>query len=93
MNTIDQDQGPNYTPGSSVELMCSVDGPFEAITITWNSTCSGDCFVLQQSSQQLIMKEILHSVDSGNHTCIIVDDVGNVGSGTIEMHVIGMSIQ
>ena len=73
--------------------MCSVDGPYEAIDTTWNSTCSEDCFVLQQSAQQLIMKEVLHSVDSGNHTCIIVDDVGNVGSATIEIRVTGMNIQ
>ena len=93
MNTIDRDQGPSYAPGLSIQLMCSVDGPFDAVVTTRSSTCSGDCFVLQQSTQQLIMKEILHSVDSGNHTCIIVDDVGNVGSATIEIRVTGMNIQ
>ena len=54
------------------------------------STCSGDCFVLQQSSQEIVMRDVLHSVDSGNHTCSVVDDVGNTGSTTVEVLVSGM---
>ena len=88
-NIIDSDQGPDYTPGSAVQLKCSADGPFPTAVTYWNSTCTGDCFVLQQSTQQMIMKDILHAADSGNHTCTIVDDVGNTGSATVEILVTG----
>ena len=88
-NTIDPDHGPVYAPGSSVQLMCSVDGPFPIAVTRWNSTCTGNCFVLQQSAQQSIMKSILHATDSGNHTCTVIDDVGNTGSATIEVLVSG----
>ena len=88
-NTIDPDQGPDYVPGSTVQLMCSAEGPFDIISTVWNSTCTGGCFVLQQMSQPLVTKDILHSIDSGNHTCTITDDVGNYGSATIEVQVAG----
>ena len=88
-NTIDPDHGPVYAPGSSVQLMCSVDGPFPIAVIRWNSTCTGNCFVLQQSAEQSIMKSILHATDSGNHTCTVIDDVGNTGSTTTEVLVSG----
>ena len=74
-NVIEPNQGPDYAPGSTVQLMCSVDGPFSTVVLMWNSTCTGNCFVLQQSSLESVMKDILHAVDSGNHTCTIVDDV------------------
>ena len=88
-NTIDSNQGPNYAPGTAVQLLCFADSQFDTTETLWNSTCTGNCFVLQQSSQPLIMKDILHAVDSGNHTCTIVDDVGNIGSATIEIRVTG----
>ena len=39
------------------------------------------------------MTEVLHSVDSGNHTCTVMDDVGNVGNSTIEMGVSGTLVK
>ena len=89
INAIDPDHGPVYAPGSFIQLMCSVDGPFPIAVTRWNSTCTGNCFVLQQSAQQSIMKDILHAADSGNHTCTVVDDVGNTGSATMEIIVSG----
>ena len=83
------DQGPIYSPGSTVILICTADGQFGPVTTNWTSTCSGNCFVRQQSSQESVMKEVLHSVDSGDHTCTITDDVGNTGNSTIEMLVSG----
>ena len=85
------DQGPVYSLGSTLMLMCSVDGRYGPINITWTSTCTGMCFVLQQSSQVLVTKNILHSVDSGNHTCMVVDDVGHIGSSTVEIRVEGIN--
>ncbi len=86
------DQSPLYTPGSSAQFMCSASGQFGLVVTTWTSSCTASCFVLQQSAQQSIMKDILHAVDSGNHTCTVVDDVGNTGSSTIELLVSGTYI-
>ena len=83
------DLDPIYTLGSTLMLMCSVDGRYGPVNISWTSTCTGVCFVVQQSSQVLITKSVIHSVDSGNHTCTAVDDVGNTGSSTVEIRVEG----
>lgn len=48
--------------------------------------------MLKQSSQESITSTLLHSADSGNHTCTVIDDVGNTGSATVEMLVSGMTI-
>lgn len=87
--TIDSGQGTDYIPGSSVLLMCSSDSRFAPVVTMWNSTCNGSCFVIEQSDQELIMTDVLHSADSGNHTCTVIDDVGNIGNATIELHVSG----
>ena len=84
------DQGPSYSPGSTLQLTCSVDPQFGSVVITWTSTCTGNCFVAQQSSRNSIRKDILHAVDSGNHTCMVVDDVGNTGNATLNMEVSGI---
>jgi len=62
---------------------------FEPLSYLWTSTCSGDCFVLAQSTWSSIHKAIIHSTDSGNHSCMVTDDVGNTGSASIEMNVVG----
>jgi len=36
-----------------------------------------------------IYQMALHAIDSGTHTCSVVDAVGNVGMATIEINVIG----
>ena len=83
-------QGPLYYSGSSVTLTCSADPRFGPFVTTWTSTCSGNCFVLQQSSQNSVTETVLHAADSGNHTCMVVDDVGNTGSAALEMIVSGI---
>lgn len=83
-------QGPLYTPGSMVKLTCSAGGGFGPLVTKWTSTCTGSCFILQQSALDSITTNILQSVDGGNHTCTVLDDVGNSGSATIEMVVSGM---
>ena len=78
-----------YTPGSAVMLNCVVQGAIEPVIYEWTSTCRSDCFVLNQLSSSVVEKEIIHSIDSGNHTCMVLDDVGNSGASTIEMQVVG----
>ena len=34
-NVIEPNQGPDYAPGSTVQLMCSVDGPFSTVVLMW----------------------------------------------------------
>ena len=92
MSDIVPDQEPISTPGSSVELTCSADGRFGPVVTTWTSTCTGSCFVLQQSTQVSITRDVLHAVDSGIHTCTVVDDVGNTGNSTIEINVSGLLV-
>ena len=81
--------GPEYTPGSSVIFNCTVSGAIGSSSFLWTSTCTGNCFILSQQTQHRIERDILHSVDSGNHTCTVTDDVGNSGSATLEMSVVG----
>ena len=89
VDTSYPDQGTEYIPGSSVQLHCLADSRFAPVVTTWNSTCNGSCFVLQQTLQEVIMTDVLHSTDSGKHSCTVVDDVGNTGHATIEMNIVG----
>lgn len=81
--------GSDYLPGSALVLNCSVSNPIGPEMYLWSSTCMENCFV-QGQTENTIEKNILHSVDSGNHTCTVTDDVGNTGSATYEVRVTGM---
>ena len=89
IDTNNPNQGTEYVPGSSVQLQCLADSRFAPVITIWNSTCNGSCFVLQQMTQEVIMTDVLHSADGGNHSCTVTDDVGNTGHATKEMHVVG----
>ena len=89
IDTLGLSQGSEYRPGSSVVLSCSVQRDFPPNSYQWSSDCGGDCFVLQQSIMSVIEKSALHAVDAGNHTCLVVDEVGNTGNDTIEIRIIG----
>ena len=78
-----------YLAGSSVVLSCSATGAVGLVTYEWTSTCTGECFITSQSTQNTVIKDSIHSIDGGNHTCTITDDIGNSGSTTIQMHVAG----
>ena len=83
--------GPNdYRAASKVTLTCQVIRGV-GWTFQWSSTCTGpssDCFVPGQTTQA-ITRGNLRSTDSGNHTCTATRDIGNTGSATIEMNVVG----
>ena len=79
------------------QLTCEIDQgqsgqgivqPIGDITYTWTSTCVGDCFVNGQNNRS-ISTLALRAVDSGVHTCSVVDSVGNIGNGSIEIDVTG----
>ena len=60
--------------------------PTGAVTHEWTS---GGCFVLSQSKAATISTQYLKAVDSGTHTCIATDSVGNRGSASIEISTSG----
>ena len=80
--------GADYPPGSTLVLNCSVSNPFGPEMYLWSSSCTGNCFI-QGQTESVVEKNILHSIDSGNHTCTVTDDVGNAGSATYEVRVTG----
>jgi len=79
-----------YNAGASLTLSCLVGGGHQPLSYIWNSTCVGECFVNNQTSQS-IRTAILQSTDSGVHTCIVTDFVGHRGNASINMTVAGMS--
>lgn len=90
--TIPDHDGPVYTPGLMVQLTCTAAGGFGPLVTNWTSTCIESCFILQEPTSSSIATNILHSVDGGNHTCAVQDDVGNTGSATMELLVEGMDV-
>ena len=76
---------------SSINLTCVVSGDSSPpYSYQWTSTCTGNCFVLQDNSPTLTQLS-LHSIDAGNHTCHVTDTLGNSGTATTEIVVTGNS--
>ena len=81
--------GITQQASSSVNLTCTVSGMSSPpLSYQWTSTCSGDCFVLEGDTEALA-ESSLHSTDSGNHTCVVTDSLGNTGTATAEIVVSG----
>ena len=81
--------GPKYQAASSGSLICEITGNFfGTATYQWSSTCTGDCFVLGRNTPT-VSTGAFRSIDSGAHTCTAVDAVGNSGTATIQMNVVG----
>ena len=40
----------------------------------------------------LVGRNALHSIDSGNHTCSVTDYTGRVGSATVQIVLSGMRV-
>ncbi len=78
---------PNYRADTSVSLRCDAVGTVGSVSYQWSSTCGSSCFV--SGSSQTVSRDKLWSYDAGQHTCVATDGVGNTGSATIEMNVIG----
>jgi hypothetical protein len=71
----------------------SPTAPIGAVTYEWTSTCSGDCFVLSQSTAATVSTQYLKAVDSGTHTCTVTDSVGNQGSANVEISTSGENLK
>ena len=77
-----------YQVGSSLNLACQIHGGHSPFTFTWNSTCSGLCFVVGETTDS-IGKNPLHSIDSGNHTCSVTDYTGRSGDAGVQINLSG----
>ena len=79
--------------GTQHSLVCLVGtsptSPIGTVTYKWTSTCSGDCFVLRQSTAATVSTQYLKAVDSGTHTCTVTDSVGNQGSASARISTSG----
>ena len=81
--------GPDYHAATSLNISCgTVANMYEPATYAWTSTCTGDCFLLG-STNATVTQPVLHSIDSGSHTCSVTDAVGNTGEATINVNVFG----
>ena len=78
-----------YAPGQQISLNCSAEGGVDPLIYQWSTNCAGNCFVLTQKNQSTITQEALHSIDSGNHTCTVTDDVGSTDSAVFQIAVSG----
>ena len=77
-----------YSAATDLSLECQVSCGIGGYSYQWSSDCTGDCFIASQNAS-LVSRSALHSTDSGNHTCIVVDGVGNMGSETMSINVVG----
>ena len=62
-----------------------------ALTYAWQSDCRGACFTENQSTRT-VSTLALASRDSGMHTCIITDRVGNTGNASISLSITGNKV-
>ena len=80
--------------GTPHQLVCQVENgsttTYGSVAYSWTSTCSGECFVLSQSTQATITTQYLKAVDSGTHTCTVTDSVGNRGDASVSISTTGM---
>ena len=84
-------QPPEYRTASAVSLRCVAHGTSGYVSYSWSSTCSSPCFAYSSSSQT-ISRDFLRWYDAGVHTCTVSDALGNSGSNSTEMKVVGEQI-
>ena len=82
--------------GTQRSLACLVGTsptpPIGTLTYEWTSTCSGDCFTLNQSTAATVSTQYLKAVDSGTHTCTVTDGVGNQGNASARISTSGSKV-
>ena len=83
---------PFYRAGSSLTLICNVEGAEEdssGLLYEWRSTCKGNCFV-RSGHTKSVSTRYLHSYDSGEHTCVVYDRGGCTGNASTTVNVTGI---
>ena len=79
---------PNYRAATSVTLRCVAIGSTGYVSYQWSSTCQYDCFA-NNATTQTISENMLRSRDAGVHTCTVTDGVGNTGTNSTTMNIVG----
>ena len=82
---------PYYRPASSVNFTCVAHGAIGNATYQWTTTGWENSFVHGEIGQN-VSQEILTAFDSGIHTCMVTDELGNTGSNYTEMKLFGECI-
>ena len=78
-----------YHIATSVTLTCQVGlEAVQPVSYQWSSSCSGQCSVAGQTDNTVTIS-LLRSIDSGTHTCIVTDNVGTIGNGSLHFNVTG----
>ena len=82
--------GDKYPVGSPLTLTAGISGDYTApLSYQWTSTCDGECFVAGGSTKSL-NRYALRSVDSGWHTCVVTDYLGNSGTAQTIINATGV---
>ena len=80
---------PNYRAASAVTLKCVASSYSGSISYHWTSTCSSIYCFAYDSSSQTISDPLLRYYDAGVHTCSVTDGLGNTGSNSTTMWIVG----
>ena len=81
---------PNYRPGSSITIQCVVEGATGSVRYVWSTTCtSSNCFVRNGYTGSTLRDSFLRYDDTGDHTCTVMDGIGNTGTSTAVVNVQG----
>ena len=81
---------PSYRAASALTLSCVVDGVDDVLGLIYEWTCSssGNCFTRGRGSSN-VSTPYLHSYDTGVHTCMVYNALGNTGSNNFSVNVVG----
>ena len=91
VNVTSSPAGPDVNAAESLTLTCEVTGGTEEYSYQWSSNCTGNCFLTSQTTMS-VSQEALQSIDSGNHTCAVMDSAGNTGSGSTIINTQGTTM-
>ena len=78
---------PYYRPASSVTFTCVAREAVGPVRYQWTSTQTTS-FTHNRSGES-ISQNVLTANDAGIHTCTATDALGNAGSGSTDMNIIG----
>ena len=83
--------GSEVNAAESFSLSCLASGGTGVYSYQWSSTCTGGCFLNVGSvTASTVTRDAARSADSGVYTCAVTDNVGNVGTNSTELQVVGM---
>lgn len=90
MDIVNSHQLPTVRAAETFSLSCQASGGTGMFSYQWSSTCTGNCLLsVNNVAAQTITRDAARSADSGIYTCTVVDNVGNYGSNSIEIEVVG----